>query len=172
MFARVQLTIYTSVGSDNGLALASDKPLSFCTLCLEQSVHLRNRTVTSLDLWILHWRRSHWCLKSPVTQLDCCSTDCLGKHQRQRSWPFVRGIHRWLMGSPDKKPVTQPPLGQCWYNVGIQPLAQCCANVGPTLVCQRWVEVGTTLAHHRWATVGPTQRKGWRWANVGPTSQC
>ena len=55
----------------NGLAPASNKPLSFCTLCLDQSVHLRNRTVTSLDMWILHWRRSHWCLKSLVTQLDC-----------------------------------------------------------------------------------------------------
>ena len=41
----------------NGLAPASNKPLSFCTLCLDQSVHLRNRTVTSLDMWILHWRR-------------------------------------------------------------------------------------------------------------------
>ena len=55
----------------NGLAPASNKPLSFCTLCLDQSVHLRNRTVTSLDMWILHWRQSHWCLKSLVTQLDC-----------------------------------------------------------------------------------------------------
>ena len=88
----------------NGLAPASNKPLSFCTLCLDQSVHLRNRTVTSLDMWILHWRRSHWCLKSLVTQLDCL-------------------FNRWPMGSPHKKPVTQPPLGQCWYNVGIQPLA-------------------------------------------------
>ena len=71
LFARVQLTIYTSVGSDNGLVPASEKTLSFCTLCLDQSVHLRNRTVTSLDTWILQWRQSHWCLKSPVTQLDC-----------------------------------------------------------------------------------------------------
>ena len=71
LFARFQLTMYTSIGSDNGLAPASDKPLFFCILCLDQSVNLRNRTVTPLDMWILHWRRSHWCLKSPVTQLDC-----------------------------------------------------------------------------------------------------
>ena len=92
----------------NGLAPASNKPLSFCTLCLDQSVHLRNRTVTSLDMWILHWRRSHWCRKSLVISTRL----------------FVQPvIDRWPMGSPHKKPVTQPPLGQCWYNVGIQPLA-------------------------------------------------
>ena len=122
LFARVQLTMYTSLGSDNGLAPASDKPLFFCTLCLDPSVHLRNRTVTSLHMWILHWRRSHWCLKSPVTQLDCL----FNRLFRQSSTPafliLCEGIHRWSMGSPHKKPVTQPPLGQCWYNVGIQPL--------------------------------------------------
>ena len=81
----------------------------FYILCLNQSVHLRNRTVTFSDIWILHRRHmgvsNHWLRNSTV-----CSTDCWGKYQRPRSCPFVRGIYRWPMVPPHKKPVTQPPF--------------------------------------------------------------
>ena len=123
----VQLTIYTSVGSNNGLAPASDKPLSFCTLCLDQSVHLRNRTVTSLDMWILHWRRSHWCLKSPVTQLDCLFNRLFW----QTSTPAFLAL---CEGNP---PVTDGFPSQKASNA---------ASIGPMLV-QRWhTAIGATLA--------------------------
>ena len=163
LFARVQLTMYTSVGSDNGLAPASDKPLFFCTLCLDQSVHLRNRTVTSLD--ILHWRRSHWCLKSPVTQLDCL----FNRLFRQTSTPaflvLCEGNPSVIDGFPSQKASNAasvgPMLVQCWHT-----------TIGVTL-CQRWPNVSTPtlgqLTNPRWPNVGePTlaQRKGWRWANV------
>ena len=163
LFARVQLTMYTSVGSDNGLAPASNKPLLFCTLCLDQCVHLRNRTVTSLDMWILHWRQSHWCLKSPVTQLDCL----FNRLFRQTSTPDTAWIdHRWI-------PLTKGQERSLrWANVGTT-LAYHWRNVGPTLVRQRWAYVGVRplgqLTNPRWPNVGePTlaQRKGWRWANV------
>ena len=176
LFARVQLTIYTSVGSDNGLVPASDKPLSLCTLCMDQSVHLRNRTVTSLDMWILHWRRSHWCLKSPVTQLDCL----FNRLFRQTSTPAFLAL---CEGNPlvplTKKTVTQPPLGQCWHttigvtlcqrwpNISVPTLGRCWHNVGPTLARHRWanwqIHVGPTLVSRRWPNVR---------ADVGPTSQC
>ena len=86
---------------------------------------------------------------------------------------FVQSVtDRWPMGSPHKKPVTQHPLGQCWYNVGIQPLAQRCANVGPTLVCQCWDDVGTTLGQRWRANVGPIDKSTLAqrlWADVYPT---
>ena len=99
----------------NGLAPASNKPLSFCTLCLDQSVHLRNRTVTSLDMWILHWRRSHWCLKSLVTQLDCLFN----------RWPIG---NRWV-------PLTKSQWRSLrWANVGTTLAYNHWHNVVPTLV--------------------------------------
>ena len=170
LFARVQLTIYTSVGSDNiGLAPASDKPLSFCTLCLDQYAHLPNRTVTSLDMWILHWRRSHWCLKSPVTQLDCL----FNRLFRQTSTPaflaLCEGNSSVTDGSPSQKASNaasvRPMLVQRWHT-----------TIGITL-CQRWPNVsvpnvGPMLAQRWSATVGPidkstlAQHKGWRWANI------
>ena len=164
LFARVQLTIYTSVGSDNGLAPASDKLLSFCTLCVDQSVHLRNRTVTSLDMWILHWRRSHWCLKSPVTQLDCL----FNRLFRQTStvtdgFPSQKASNAASVG---------PMLVQRWHTTIGATLCQRWPNVGPMLG-HRWANVGAPplgqLTNPRWPNVGePTlaQRKGWRWANV------
>ena len=128
LLTRVQLTIYTSVGSDNGLAPASDKPLFFCTLCLDQSVHLRNRTVTSLDMWILHWRRSHWCLKSPVTQLDCL----FNRLFRQTSTPAFLAL--WGESIGDRwVPLTKSQ----WRSL-------------------RWANVGTTLAYNHWRNVVPT----------------
>ena len=156
----------------NGLAPASNKPLSFCKLCLDQSVQLRNRTVPSLDMWILHWRRSHWCLKSLVTQLGCLFN----------RWPIG---DRWVPLKKNSNAASVGPmLVQRWH----RPLAQRCANVSPTLVWQRWADVGTTLGQRWHATVGPTlgqltnpcwpnvgeptlaQRKGWHWANVAMLS--
>ena len=176
LFAGVQLTMYTSVGSDNGLAPASDKPLFFCTLCLDQSVHLRNRTVTSLDMWILHWRRSHWCLKSPVTQLDCLFNRLL----RQTSTPaflvLCEGNPSVIDWFPSQKASNAASVGpmlvqrwhttigvtlcQRWPNVSAPTLGQCWHNVGPTLARDRWANVGpidkSTLAQRWWADVGPT----------------
>ena len=127
LFARVQLAIYTSVGSDNGLAPGSDKPLSFCTLCLDQSIHLRNRTVTSLDMWILHWRRSHWCLKSPVTQLDCLFNRLFRQTSTLAFLALCEGIPSVTYGLPSQK-------------------ASNAASVGPMLV-KRWhTTIGVTLA--------------------------
>ena len=166
--------------------MASDKPLSFCTLCLDQSVHLRNRTVTSLDMWILHWRRSHWCLKSPVTQLDCL----FNRLFRQTSTPaflaLCEGNPSVTDGIPSQKASNAasvgPMLEQRWHTtIGVtlcQHWPNVSANVGPMLA-QRWANVGAPtlgqLTNPRWANVGePTlaQCMGWRWANVGPMSQC
>ena len=178
LFASVQLTIYTSAGSDNGLAPASDKPLSFCTLCLD-----RNRTVTSLDMWISLWRRSHWCLKSPVTQLDCL----FNRLFRQTSTPaflaLCEGNASVTDGFPSQKASNGASVGpmlaqrwhttigvtlcQRWPNVSVPMLGWCCHNVGPTLACQRWanwqIHVGPTLVSRRWPNVR---------VDVGPTSQC
>ena len=183
LFARVQLTIFTSVGSDNGLAPASDKPLSFCTLCLDQSVHLRNRAVTSLDMWILHWRRSHWCLKSPVTQLDCLFNWLF----RQTSTPAFPALWEGNPSVTDGFPSLKasnaasvgPMLIQRWHTTISVTLCQRWPNVSVPTLGRRWHTVGaptlSQLTNPRWPNVDePTlaQRKGWRWANVGPTSQC
>ena len=171
--------MYTSVGSDNGLAPASDKPLFFCTLCLDQSVHLRNRTVTSLDIWILHWRRSHWCLKSPVTQLNCL----FNRLFRQTSTPaflaLCEGNTSVIDGFPSQKAsnaasvAVGPMLVQRWHTTIGVTLCQCWPNVSGPMLAQRWANVGTRplgqLTNPRWHNVGePTlaQRKGWRWANI------
>ena len=155
----------------NGLAPASNKPLSFCTLCLDQSVHLRNRTVTSLDMWILHWRRSHWCLKSLVTQFDCLFN----------RWPI--GDRSVTDGFPSQKASNAASVGpmlvqrrhttigitlcQRWPNVSVPTLGRCWHNVGPTLACNRWanwqIHVGPTLVSRRWPNVR---------VDVGPTLQC
>ena len=176
LFARVQLTIYTSVGSDNGMAPASDKPLSFCTLCLDQSVHLRNRTVTSLDMWILHWRRSQWCLKSPVTQLDCL----FNRLFRQTSTPaflaLCEGNPSVTDGFPSPKASNAasvgPMLVQRWHTTIGVTLCQRWPNVSVPTLGRCWHNVGPTLARHRWANVGPidksTLAQRW-WADVGPT---
>ena len=161
--------IYTSVGSDNGLTPASNKSLSFCTLCLDQSASLRNRKVTSLDMWILHWRRSHWCLKSPVTQLDCL----FNRLFRQTSTPaflaLCEGNPSVTDGFPSQKASNAasvgPMLVQRWHTtIGIT-LCQRWPNVSvPTLgLCwqKRWVNVGTPL-------LGQLTNPRW-WANVGPT---
>ena len=183
MFARVQLTIYTSVGSDNGFPLASNKPLSFCTLCLDQSVHLRNRTVTYLDVWILHWRRSHWCLKSPVTQLDCLFNQlfrqtstpgflalCEGNPSVTDGFPLQKASNAASVGSMLVQrwhTTTGVMLCQRWPNVSVPTLGRCWHNVGPPLVRHRWanwqIHVGPTLVSRRWPNVT---------VDAGPTSQC
>ena len=176
LFARVQLTMYTSVGSDNGLAPASDKPLFFCTACLDQSVHLRNRTVTSLDMWILHWRRSHWCLKSPVTQLDCL----FNRLFRQTSTPaflaLCEGNPSVIDGFPSQKASNAasvgPMLVQHWHTTISVTLCQRRPNVSAPTLGRCWHNVGPTLARDRWANVGPidksTLAQRW-WADVGAT---
>ena len=176
LFARVQMTIYTSVDSDNGLARASDKPLSFCRLCLDQSVHLRNRTVTSLDMWILHWRRSHWCLKSPVTQLNCLFDRLFRQISTPASLGLCEGDPSVTGGFPSQKASNAASIGpmlvQCWHttigvtlcqrwpNVSVPTLGRCWHNVVPMLARHRWVNVGpidkSALAHRWWADVGPT----------------
>ena len=180
LFTRVQLTIYTSVGSDNGLALASDKPLSFCTYCLEQSVNLRNRTVTSLDMWILHWRRSHWCLKS---QLDCLFNRLFGQTSTPAFLALCEGNPSVTGGFPWQKASNAasvgPMLVQRWHTTIGVTLCQRWPNVSVPTLGRCWHNVGPTLARHRWANwqihVGPTSVSR-RWPNVrvdvGPTSQC
>ena len=183
LFARVQLTIYTSVGSDNGLGPTSYKPLSFCTLCLDQSVPLRNRTVTSLDMWILHWRPSHWCLKSPVTQPDCL----FNRLFRQTSTPvflaLCEGNPSMTDGFPSQKASNAASVGpmlvqrwhttigvtlcQHWSNVSAPALGRCWHNIGPTLARQHWanwqIHIGRTLVSRRCPNIK---------VDVGPMSQC
>ena len=165
LFARVQLTIYTSVGSDNGLAPASDKPL-------DQSVHLRNRTVTSLDMWILHWRRSHWCLKSPVTQLDCLFNWLFRQTSTPAFLALCEGNPSVTDGFPSQKASKAASVGpmlvqrwhttigvmlcQRWSNVSVPTLGRCWHNIGPTLVRHHWAIDKSTLAQRWWAKVGPT----------------
>ena len=174
LFARVKLTIYASVGSDNiGLAPASNKPLSFWTLCLDQYAHLRNRTVTSLDMWILHWRRSHWCLKSPVTQLDCL----FNRMFRQTSTPaflaLCKGNPSVTDGFPSQKASNaasvRPMLVQRWHTIIGVTLCQRWPYVSVPMLGRCWHNVGSMLACHRWATwqihVGPTLASR-RWTNV------
>ena len=189
LFARVQLTIYTSVGSDNGLAPVSDKPLSFCALCLDQCVHLRNRTVTSLDMWITHWRRSHWCLKSPVTQLDCLFNRLLRQTSTPAFLALCEGNPSVTDGFPPQKARNAASVGPMlvqrwhttigvtlchrWPNVSVPTLGRCWHNFGPTLARQRWanwqIHVGPTLVSWRWPNVrvdvGPTlgQRRNASW---------
>ena len=180
LFARVQLTIYTSVGSDNGLAPASDKPLSFCILWLDQSVHLRNRTVTSSDMWRL---RSHWFLKSPVTQLDCLFNRLFRKTSTPAFLALCEGNPSVTDGFPSQKASNAASVGpmlvqrwhttigvtlcQRWPNVSVPTLSRCWHNVGPTLARQRWanwqIHVGPTLVSRRWPNVR---------VDIGPTSQC
>ena len=184
LFARVQLTIYTSIGSDNiGLAPASDKPLSFCTSCLDQYAHLRNRTVTSLDMWKLHWRRSHWCLKSPVTQLDCLFNRLFRQPSTPAFLALCEGNRLVTDGFPSQKASKaasfRPMLVQRWHttirvtlcqrwpNVSVPTLGRCWHNVWPMLGCHRWatwqIQVGPTLVIRHWPNVR---------VDVGPTSQC
>ena len=152
----------------NGLAAASNKPLSFCTLCLDQSVHLRNRTshifrhvnitLTSITL---------------VSQITGYSTRL-----------FVQPVtDRWPMGSPHKKASNAASVGpmlverwhttigvtlcQRWPNVSVPTLGRYCHKVGQTLACHRWanwqIHVGPTLVSRRWPNVR---------VDVGPMSQC
>ena len=77
---------------------------------LNQSVYLRNRIVTFLDIWILH-RRHMGVSNHRLHNSTVCSTDCWEKYQRPRSWLFMMGIHGWPMVSPHKRP------GPCITNV-------------------------------------------------------
>ena len=189
LFASVQLTIYTSVGSENGLVPASDKPLSFCTLCLDQSVHLWNRTVTSLDMWILHWRRSHRRFKSPVTQLDCLFNLLFRQTSTPAFLPLCEGNPLVTDGFPSQKASNAASVGpmlvqrwhttigvtlcQRWPHISVPTLGRCWHNVGPTLARHRWANwqfhVGPTLVSRRWPNVrvdvGPTlgQRRNASW---------
>ena len=92
----------------NGLAPASNKPLSFCTLCLDQQYIYSSKQNSHIFRHVIILLTSI----TLVSQITGYSTRL-----------FVQPVtDRWPMGSLHKKPVTQPPLGQCWYNVGIQPL--------------------------------------------------
>ena len=102
--------------------------------------------VTSLDMWILHWRWSHWCLKSPVTQLDCL----FNRLFRQTSTPaflaLCEGNPSVTDGFPWQKASNAASVGpmlvqrwhttigvtlcQRWPNVSVPTLGRCCANVG------------------------------------------
>ena len=67
----------------------------------------------------MHWTHlSHYSnaiMRVMASQITCvsiaCFTVCSGtdqrKHQRSVTLAFVRGIHRWLVDSPHKKPVTE-----------------------------------------------------------------
>ena len=116
-------------------------------------------------MWITHWRRSHWCLKSPVTQLDCLFNRLL----RQTSTPaflvLCEGNPSVTDGFPSQKASNAasvgPMLVQRWHT-----------TIGVTL-CQRWPNVSVPTLAQRWrATVGPidksTLAQRW-WADVGPT---
>ena len=50
-------------------------------------------------------------MASQITNSTVCSVVCLGIYQRKQQslcyWPFVRGIHQWLVDSPHKGPVTR-----------------------------------------------------------------
>ena len=58
-------------------------------------------------------------MASQITSVSIvCSTVCSGdeqrKHQSSASLTFVRGTHRWPVGSPHKGPVTQKINSICW----------------------------------------------------------
>ena len=104
-----------------------------------------------------------------------CSTDCLGKHQCQRSWSF-EGNPSVTDGFSSQKVSNAASVGpmlvqrwhttigvtlcQRWPNVSAPTLGRCWHNVGSTLVRDRWANVGpidkSTLAQRGWADVGPT----------------
>ena len=138
--------------------------------------NLRNRTVTSLDMWIhvLHWRRSNWCLKSPVTQLDCLFKRLFRQTSTPASLALCEGNPLVTDGFPSQNTTIGITLCQRWPNVSVPTLGRCWHNVGPTLAHHRWanwqIHVGPTLVSRRWPNVrvdvGPTL------GNVGPTSQC
>ena len=73
------------------------------------------------------------------------------------------------MGSPDKKPVTQLPLGQCWHTTIGATLCQRWPNVSVPTLGRCWHNVGAPPLGQRWANwqihVGPTS-VSWRWPNV------
>ena len=59
----------------------------------------------------LRWRHNEHDGVSNHQPHDCLLNVCLGedqrKHQSSESLAFVRGIHRWLVNSPHKGPVTR-----------------------------------------------------------------
>ena len=65
----------------------------------------------------LQWRHMSLMASVITGEITVCSTVCSGVHQRiieaPCHWPFVRGIHPWLVDSPHKGPVTLNvfPLG-------------------------------------------------------------
>ena len=120
-----------------------------------------------------------------LLNLTVRSTDCLGKNQRQRSWPFVRGIHRWPKASyaenismswryhdifhwsthrnmhpfkshPIIKKAVGPMLVQRWHTTIGVTLRQRWTNVSVPTLGRCWSNVGPTLVLQRWADVGPT----------------
>ena len=116
-------------------------------------------------MWILHWRRSHWCLKSPVTQLDCL----FNRLFRQTSTPAFLALCEGNPSVTDGFPWQKasniasvgPMLVQRWHT-----------TIGVTL-CQRWPNVSVPTLGRRWHNVGTpplgqltNPRWGWRWANV------
>ena len=60
--------------------------------------------LTSLQ-WRYKWAR--WRFKSPASRLFTQSGEDQRKHQSSASLTFVRGIHRWPVNSPHKRPVTR-----------------------------------------------------------------
>ena len=57
----------------------------------------------------LQWRHNeHHGMVSQITSIwTVCSVVCSGTLQRKHQSSFVRGIHRWLLDSPHKGPVTR-----------------------------------------------------------------
>ena len=141
----------------NGLAPASNKPLSFCTLCLDQSVtsskqnshifrHV-NITLTSITLVSQITGYSTRLFVQPVTNgfpSQKASNAASVRPMLVQRWHTTIGI----------------TLCQRWPNVSVPTLDRCWHNVGPTLACNRWANVGpidkSTLAQRWWADVGPT----------------
>ena len=85
--------------------------LFYCCVLLE--IKLTTTTIDGSMRVRLHY--SDVIMSAMVTQITGVSIVCSivgsgayqGKHQRSTSLAFVRGIHRWLVNSPHKGPVTR-----------------------------------------------------------------
>ena len=77
---------------------------------------------------------------SQITSVSIvCSTVCSGedqrKHQSSASLAFVRGIHRWPMDSPNKRPVTRK-----YYHL-VMPWPEC-THIVPALSYREFGDFG------------------------------
>ena len=98
MFTMVFPDKWVIIGSGSGLALKVKVCPSHGTMIMMMAWHYSDVTMSAMAYEITG---------ISIVYSTVCSGADQRKHQRSASLVFVRGIHRWPVNSPHKRPVTR-----------------------------------------------------------------